>query len=418
MVKVILVNSKEEDVRIAVLEDGVAAEIYLDHKQSQRLVGNIYKGRVENVLPGMQAAFVDVGLEKNAFLYIEDALPARHIEGKSGSRDYSGIYIRDVLKRDQEILVQVAKEHTGAKGPRVTTHITLPGRYAVLMPMTDYVGVSRRITGEKERERLKELATRVKPEDMGVIVRTVAEGVEGDEFRRDIDIIGELWQNTLRRSAQFPAPYLAHRDLDLVRRTIRDIFAGDVDRMLVDSRHEYEKILELLDVVGPHLKQRVYLEEGKDLFAYYGVEHEIERALRRKARLKSGGYLIIDQTEALTVIDVNTGKYVGTTNLEDTALKTNLEAAKEVVRHLRLRNISGIIIIDFIDMQNEENRLAVLNLLEEETKKDRTKTSIFGLTRLGLVEMTRKKTWPSLSEVLQKPCSYCGGRGKEPRTGA
>ena len=412
MFKEILVNNRAEDVRAAVIEDGMTAEIYMERKQSQHLVGNIFKGRVENVLPGMQAAFVDVGLEKNAFLYIEDALPARHSEGNNGSRDYSGIGIGDILKRGQELLVQVAKEHTGAKGPRVTTHITLPGRYAVLTPMIDYVGVSRRINGEKERERLKELARLVKPENMGVIVRTVAEGVEEDEFRQDINIINELWQKTLRRSSQFPAPYLAHRDLDLALRVIRDFFTEDVDRLMIDSRHDYESVLDLLDVVGPHLKQKVFLEEDKDLFAYYGVEHEIDRALKRKVWLKNGGYLIIDQTEALTVIDVNTGKFVGTTNLEDTVLKTNLEAAKEVVRHLRLRNIGGIIIIDFIDMCAEDNRSAVLKLLEEEIKKDRTKTNVLGLTRLGLVEMTRKKTWPSLSEVLQKPCSQCGGQGR------
>ena len=412
MYKEILVNNRAEDIRVAVLEDGVTAEIYLEPRQSRRLVGNIYKGRVENVLPGMQAAFVNIGLEKNAFLYIEDALPARYADENGGRRDYSGIYIGDVLKRDQELLVQVAKEHAGVKGPRVTTHITLPGRYAVLMPRTDYVGVSRRISAEKERERLRALAKLVKPQEMGVIVRTVAEGVAQDEFSQDIDIISELWQKTLRRSAKSPAPFLAHRDLDLVQRVMRDTFTEDVDRLLVDSPCDYEKVLDLLDIIGPHLKDKVYLEDQKDLFAYYGVDHELERALRKKVWLKSGGYLVIDQAEALTVIDVNTGKYVGTTNLEDTVRKTNLEAAKEIVRHLRLRNLGGIIIVDFIDMQNEDSRTAVLQLLEEEIKKDRTKTNIFGLTRLGLVEMTRKKTRPSLSEILQKPCSHCGGRGR------
>jgi len=412
MLKEIIVNVGEEENRVAVLEDKVPVEIYIERSVNQRLVGNIFKGRVENVLPGMQAAFVNIGLEKNAFLYIEDALPARSVEGYGQGGSALGTNISDILKQGQEVLVQIVKEPIGTKGPRVTTHITLPGRFLVLMPTVDYIGISRRIDSEKERERLKDLASRVKPEGMGVIVRTVAEGVEEEEFRQDINLLTKLWRKTLSRAAHGPVPNLVHRDLVLVQRILRDVFTEDVDRLTLDSRYEYEKVLDLLDITGPHLKLKVFLEEREDIFAEYGIEQEIEKALKRKVWLKCGGYLVIDQAEALTAVDVNTGKYVGTTNLEDTVLKTNLEAAREIARQLRLRNIGGIIIVDFIDMTKEEHRQEVLRVLEEEIKKDKTKTNILGITQLGLVEMTRKKVRPSLSEVLQKPCPYCEGRGK------
>lgn len=412
MFKEIVVNVGEEENRVAVLEDKTLVEIYIERSLNQRLVGNIFKGRVENVLPGMQAAFVDIGLEKNAFLYIEDALPARSVEGH-GHRDSAlGMNISDILKQGQEVMVQIVKEPIGTKGPRVTTHITLPGRFLVLMPKVDFIGVSRRIDEEKERERLRDLAARVKPEGMGVIVRTVAEGLEEDEFRQDVNVLTELWRKVLTRSQQGPAPNLVHHDLMLVQRILRDVFSEDVDRLTLDSRYEYEKVLDLLDITGPQLNGKVFLEEEENIFAEYGIEQEIEKALKRKVWLKNGGYLVIDQAEALTVVDVNTGKYVGTTNLEDTVHKTNLEAAKEIARQLRLRNIGGIIIIDFIDMAKEEHRQEVLSALDEEIKKDKTKINILGLTQLGLVEMTRKKVRPSLSEVMQKLCPYCDGRGK------
>jgi ribonuclease G len=413
MFREIVVNVNEEETRVAVLEDRVPVEIYIERAINQRLVGNIFKGRVENVLPGMQAAFVNIGLEKNAFLYVEDALPSRTPEtnGLSGSA-LSSANICDILKQGQETLVQIVKEPIGTKGPRVTIHITLPGRYLVLMPTVDYIGISRRIESEKERERLKELAARVKPEGMGLIVRTVAEGVEEEELRQDINVLTKLWRKILSRAAHGPVPNLVHRDLELVQRILRDIFTEDVDRLTLDSRYEYEKVLDLLDITGPRLKLKVFLDERENIFEEYGIEQEIERALKRKVWLKSGGYLVIDQSEALTAIDVNTGKYVGTTNLEDTVVKTNLEAAREISRQLRLRNIGGIVIVDFIDMTEESHRQEVLQVLEAEIKRDKTKTNILGITQLGLVEMTRKKVRPSLSEVLQKPCPYCEGRGK------
>jgi ribonuclease G len=412
MLKEIVVNVGEEETRVAVLEDKVLVEIYIERSINQRLVGNIFKGRVENVLPGMQAAFVNIGLEKNAFLYVEDALPSNSPEG-SGQAGYTlGANICDILRQGQEIMVQIVKEPIGTKGPRVTTHITLPGRFLVLMPTVDYIGISRRIESERERERLKDLANRVKPEGMGAIVRTVAEGIEEEELRQDIALLTKLWRKILSRSAHGTVPNVVHRDLELVQRILRDVFTEDVDRLILDSRYEYEKVLEFIDISDPRLKLKVFLDERENIFTEYGIEQEIEKALKQKVWLKCGGYLIIDQCEALTVIDVNTGKYVGTTNLEDTVLKTNLEAASEIARQLRLRKIGGIVIVDFIDMSEEVHRNEVLQALEEEIKKDKTKTNILGITQLGLVEMTRKKVRPSLSEVLQKPCPYCEGRGK------
>lgn len=412
MLKEIMVNVGEEETRVAVLEDKVPVEIFIERSVNQRLVGNIFKGRVENVLPGMQAAFVNIGLEKNAFLYVEDALPAASMEGADYSVSVLGSNIGDILKEGQEVLVQIVKEPIGTKGPRVTTHITLPGRYLVLMPTMDYIGISRRIESEKERERLRELASRVKPEGMGVIVRTVAEGMEDEEFRQDVNLLTKLWRKVLNRAAHGPVPNLVHRDLELIQRILRDVFTEDVDRLILDSRYEYEKVLDLLDIISPRLKFKVILDERENIFEDYGIELEIEKALKRKVWLKSGGYLVIDQAEALTAVDVNTGKYVGTTNLEDTVLSTNLEAAHEIARQLRLRNIGGIIIVDFIDMNKEVHRQEVLSVLEEEIKRDKTKTNILGITQLGLVELTRKKVRPSLAEVVQKPCPYCDGKGK------
>ena len=413
MLKEIIINVGEEETRVAVLENNQLMEMFIERSLNQRLVGNIFKGRVENVLPGMQAAFVDIGLEKNAFLYVEDAMPTRNPEGVHGQHGLAmGTSICNILKQGQDIIVQIIKEPIGTKGARVTTHITLPGRYLVLMPTVDYIGISRRIDDEKERDRLRDLASRVKPVDMGLIVRTVAQSVEEEEFSQDVQLLNKLWRKILNRSSYGPVPNLLHRDLELIHRILRDIFTEDVDRLIVDSRYEYEKILDLLDIISPRLKYKVFLEEKEYIFDEHGIETELERALRRKVWLRCGGYLVIDQAEALTAIDVNTGKFVGSTNLEDTVLRTNLEAAVEIARQLRLRNLGGIIIVDFIDMVKEEHRQKVLEVLEEAIKKDKTKANILGITQLGLVEMTRKKVRPSLAEVLQKPCPYCEGRGK------
>ncbi|GAB4262872.1 Rne/Rng family ribonuclease [Thermincola ferriacetica] len=411
MLKEILVNVREEETRVAVLEDKVVVEIYIERSLNQRLVGNIYKGKVENVLPGMQAAFVDIGLEKNAFLFVEDAVPPRTTTDEEAKSHYP-VNITDVLKEGQEILVQIAKEPIGTKGARVTTHITLPGRYLVLMPTVDYIGISRRIENEKERERLKALAEKVKPANMGLIVRTIAEGMDEEELVQDVTVLTKLWKKIQNRSCHGPVPNLIHKDLELVQRILRDIFTEDIDNLIIDSRYEYEKVLELMELTTPQLKSRVSLYEQDNLFEKFGVDEEIEKILKPRVWLKCGGYIVIDQTEALTAIDVNTGKYVGSTNLADTVLKTNLDAAVEIARQLRLRNIGGIIIVDFIDMPDQEHQRLVLQKLEEEVRKDKTKTNVLGLTQLGLVEMTRKKVRQGLENVLLKPCPYCDGRGK------
>jgi len=407
----ILVNVREEETRVGLMEDKVVVEIYIERSLNQRLVGNIYKGKVENVLPGMQAAFVDIGLEKNAFLFVEDVLPPRSTFDEDSTAGVT-TNIMDVLKEGQEVLVQIAKEPIGSKGARVTTHITLPGRYLVLMPTVDYIGVSRRIEDESERDRLKEVAERVKPANMGLIIRTIAEGLSEEEFQQDASLLTRLWKKIQNRAFHGPVPNLVHKDLELVQRILRDLFTEDIDNLIIDSRYEYEKVLELMELTSPDLKSRVALYEQDNLFEKYGVDEEIEKILKPRVWLKCGGYLVIDQTEALTAIDVNTGKYVGSTNLADTVLKTNLEASIEIARQLRLRNIGGIIIIDFIDMPNHTHQNQILHQLEEETKKDKTKTNILGLTQLGLVEVTRKKVRQGLENVLLKACPYCEGRGK------
>jgi len=405
MNKEIIIQSNEDETQVAVLEDDQLVEIYIERSMSDRLVGSIYKGKVENVLPGMQAAFVDIGLEKNAFLYIEDAIP-NGCDIDNGTK----VNIRDILKEGQEVVVQVSKEPIGNKGPRVTRHLTLPGRFMVLMPGVDYIGISRRIVDESERERLKNVTEEIKPPKIGVIVRTVAEGVTKEELEEDLELLLKNWQRIEHKGRISGAPMLIHKDLELIKRILRDVVTDDVRRILVNSHFTYEKIMELIG--QKRLKYEVTLSEDTNLFSKYHIRQELLRALKRKVWLKSGGYIIIDQTEALTSIDVNTGKYVGSVDLEDTVSKTNLEAAVEIARQLRLRNIGGIIIIDFIDMENEVHQKQVLAKLEEELHKDKTRAHILGITSLGLVEMTRKKMRHSLSTALEKPCPCCEGKGR------
>ena len=415
MRKEIVVNVDHDETRVAVLEEGVLVELYIERTSNQRVVGAIYKGKVDNVLPGMEAAFVDVGLDRNAFLYVADAIPAH--EGDEDEAEVEapkGASIKDLLKVGQELVLQVTKEPIGTKGARVSSHITLPGRYLVLMPTVDYIGISRRIGDEGERSRLRALAEKIKPAGMGLIVRTVAEGHEEQDLAADVKFLVRVWNKILSRARTTGAPAILHRDLGLVFRVVRDVLGPDTERLVVDSRHEHERILDLLDDISPDLKDRVTLFDAHDrsVFEIYGIETEIEKALRKRVWLRSGGYLVIDQAEALTVIDVNTGKYVGSTNLADTVLRTNLEAAREIARQLRLRDIGGIIIVDFIDMEVADHRQKVLAALNEALKGDRTKTNVLGITQLGLVEMTRKKVTYGLDDVLQKLCPYCEGKGK------
>lgn len=407
----IIVNAGISENRLALVEDGELVELYIERQNNKRILGNIYKGRVVNVLPGMQAAFVDIGLEKNAFLYVKDALGQDFFN--KGEEQLKDISIKDVVKQGQEIMVQVIKEPIAGKGARVTTNITLPGRYLVLMPNTTYVGVSRKISSSEERERLKEEIEDLKPANMGIIVRTVAEGKNKEDFKDDIKFLLKIWQKIEKEKKLGFAPRLIHKDFDLINKTIRDTFSKDIDKFIINDLEEYKNAVELVELISPSLKDRiVYFEESMDIFDYYQLNSQINKSLDRKIWLKSGGYIVIDNTEALTVIDVNTGKYVGSTDLEDTVCNTNIEAAVEIAKQLRLRDIGGIIIIDFIDMTREEDEQKVLEVLEKALSKDRTKTKILGMTELGLVEMTRKKVRQRLESILQKKCSCCDGTGR------
>lgn len=407
----IIVDANISENRLALVEDRELVELYIERRSNRRIVGNIYKGRVVNVLPGMQAAFVDVGLEKNCFLYVKDALE-QDMFNKDESY-YKDICITDVVKRGQEIMVQVIKEPIGSKGARVTTNITLPGRYLVLMPNTTYVGVSRRITSSDERERLREEIEELRPSNMGVIVRTFAEGKSKEDFKEDIKFLLRLWQKIEQERKLGFAPKLIYRDFDLISKTIRDSFSKGIDEFLINDEAEYKNALELVEMLSPSLKSRVhYFNEPIGIFDNYKISPQISRLLNRKIWLKSGGYIVIDTTEALTVIDVNTGKYVGSTDLEDTVLNTNIEAATEIAKQLRLRDIGGIIIIDFIDMAHTEDNQKIILTLEEALSKDKTKSKVLGMTQLGLVEMTRKKVRLELGTLLQKKCQCCDGSGR------
>lgn len=415
--KEIIVDINPYQTRVVLLEDGSPSEIYIERRGHERLVGNIYKGKVQNVLPGMQAAFVDIGLERNAFLYAGDIQIDRSdftFHGEQNDIKPAALNIKDIVKPGQEVMVQIVKEPVGTKGARVTTNITLPGRTLVLMPSVNYVGVSRRIEDEEERTRLKNTLEDITEEyKMGVIVRTAAEGKGEAEFRADMHFLARLWERIQQKSKLVSAPHLIHAEEPLVFRTIRDLFTPDIKRLVINDREFYEKVQVVAGILSPALREKVELYEGvPDMFDLLGLETAIEKALSRKVWMKNGGYIIIDQTEALTTIDVNTGKYVGTDNLQETITVTNCEAAKEIARQLRLRDISGIIIVDFIDMDEIADKERVLATLRAELQKDRTKSNVLGITQLGLVEMTRKKTRQCISHTLQSPCPYCGGDGK------
>ena len=410
MNKEILVDANGFSTRVAVVEDGAPVELYVEQEGAQRLVGNIYNGKVQNVLPGMQAAFIDIGLERNAFLYAGDiVMPDDADEEIEREKIRSMRSIRDMLKPGQTIMVQVAKDPVGTKGARVTTHITLAGRSLVLMPTMDYVGVSRRIDKEEERTRLRRILTDIKPDNMGVIVRTASAGKSREAFVEDLESLKLLYEDIQKRARKQKAPSLLHAEQSLLFRTVRDLLMRDVDRVFVNDAGALERLREIADVMAPKLKPRILLKQSEALFDRYDTEGKIDKALARKVWIKNGSYIIIDRTEALTCIDVNTGKFVGKDNLEKTITATNCEAAREIARQLRLRDIGGIIIIDFIDMERESNRSMVLNTLKTALKDDHTRSHVFGFTHLGLVEMTRKKTGRSLGDTLQTLCPYCAG---------
>ncbi len=414
--KEIVIDVKSENTTVALLEDKELAELYVEKHNNQSIVGNIYKGKVENVLPGMQAAFVNIGIEKNVFLYVKDAIPNTYFgedEDSEYADKYNNVSISDFLKVGQEITVQVVKEPISTKGARVTTHITLPGRFIVLMPTVEYTGISRRIENEEERERLKELAAQLKPENMGIIIRTAAEGCTEEELKEDIHFLSKLWENIQQQQQNGPVPRIIHKDINIVYRTVRDMFTNDIDRFVINQKDEYDKLMQVVGLLSKDLAKRVeYFDKDYEIFEFFDVKSKISKLLTRKVWLKSGGYLIIDQTEALTVVDVNTGKFVGSIDLKDTVLKTNVEAAREIAKQLRLRDIGGIIIIDFIDMHEKQHEEVVLEALKNSLKKDRTKSNVLGITHLGLVEMTRKKVRKRIDSAFLSPCPHCNGEGK------
>jgi ribonuclease G len=518
MSKEIVVNVGERETRIAVIEDGKLVELHIE--RAERVVGSLYKCRVANVLQGMDAAFVDVGLERNAFLYVGDVLPVSdeasttesgngaaqqgrygrnqnrpartdnpapipsktdletgtesdsdaddtdHLQSRaevlalesddpdsdnenededdldedaiessgaaSGGKEPGApssarprrVFrrstlrqqrIRDVLKVGDELLVQVIKGPRSTKGARVSTRISLPGRYLVLMPEADNLGVSRKIEDAKERDRLKKIGDKIRVPGFGLIIRTEAEDKTEQELKSDMDFLVQNWRQVQEKAKQVKAPALVLQDLTLLYKTIRDVFGSDVSKLVVDDPAEYEKANELLERISPKLKGRVHLYDGtQSIFDHFGLENEIERLLKRKVFLKSGGSLVIDETEALTVIDVNTSKNVGGSSLAETIIKTNIDAAGEIARQLRLRDIGGIIVIDFIDMNNPRDKQSVVKALEAALKKDRSRTKISNITPLGLVEMTRKRTGETLSGFMTDECPYCKGRGHLP----
>lgn len=421
-----LVESNLHETRIAVLEDERLTELFVERVRERGLVGNVYKGRVTRVLPGMQAAFVNIGLERDAFLYVSDVGPVETPEvdddlNLDGELE-SGLPERDpppppsiqeLLRQGEELVVQVTKDPLPNKGARITAHVTLPGRYLVLLPGVHHLGVSRRIDDEEERQRLLGLLESLESSVGGLIVRTVGEGVDREAFATDLTYLEGLWQRIQQRAAKVGAPTLLHRELDLALRTVRDLFSEDFELLWVDGEEIYARIVDFLDQVQPTLVGRVKLY-GRDepLFQSYRIDQEMEAALRSKVWLKSGGYLVIHPTEALVAIDVNTGRFTGTQDLEDTVVKTNLEAIREVVRQIRLRDLGGIIVLDLIDMEDEENRQLVFSALEQELAKDRTKNRVLSISEFGLVELTRKRTRPSLERMLTQPCPYCQGRGR------
>jgi ribonuclease G len=421
MAREIVINATKHESRIAVLDEGQIVELWVERTRRRTVVGNIYKGRVTKVLPGMQSAFVDLGLERDAFLYVSDVL--EELEAfDSESEDLTldevparpEASISDLLREGQEIVVQVSKDTIAGKGARITSHITLPGRFLVYMPTVNHVGVSRRIENEVERLRLKQILEGIRPQGSGgFIVRTAGEQHNEEDFRADMKYLMDLWDQIRRRAEKASAPSLIHHDLDLVLRTIRDVLSPEFKSVWVDSVEQYQRIVEFLDQIQPTLVSRVRLyRRDEPIFDEFGIEPEIAKALNSKVWLKSGGYIVINQTEALVAIDVNTGKYVGKKNLEETVFRTNLEAAKEIVRQIRLRDLGGIIVLDFIDMEEPANRAALFEAFENEIKKDRSKTKILQISEFGLIEMTRKRVRQSLERSLTQPCPYCSGSGR------
>ncbi len=418
----ILVNVTPRETRVAVVENGMLQELHLERGWSRGVVGNIYKGRVQRVMPGMQAAFVDIGLERAAFLHANDIGRPANVPAVGGEGEDAVASpprpIGELVREGREVVVQVVKDPIGSKGARLTTQLSIPSRYLVLLPYTQVIGVSARIEDEDERARLKGIVaasadgSEQATPGHGYIVRTNAEGQPAEALAEDIAYLQRAWQQVERDARDAKVGSRVYEDLSLPLRAVRDLMRRDVEKVKVDSRETCEKLRAFAAQYMPGLAEKIEHYSGsRAIFDLYGVEDEIQRALEKEVPLKSGGYLVIDQTEAMTTVDVNTGSFVGQRNLEETVYRTNLEAAQSVARQLRLRNLGGIIIIDFIDMVDPEHRRQVLRTLEKSLARDHAKTTVYDFSPLGLVEMTRKRTVDSLQRQLSEPCHECGGRG-------
>ena len=425
----LLVNVAPFETRVARVENGQAEEIYIERERG--LKGNIYKGRVQRVLPGIQAAFIDIGMEKAGFLYAGDIATAKQPDASFTDdleqSDESDIIsdettapaprrnappIGNLLKDNQELMVQVSREPIASKGPRMTSQIGLPGRYLVYLPHLDHIGIAKRLEDPEERERLLNICTSMELKQGGIIIRTVAEGKQEPELRQDLDYLLRLWADIEKRSKNSARGSLIHSELNLYLRVMRDYVDSDIEKIHIDSRGAYDAMKKFARRFMPEVAKKLYYYPGdRPIFDVYGVESTIELALQRHVPLKSGGHIVIDQTEALIAIDVNSGSFVGSKNMEETGFKTNLEAVHEVVHQLRLRNLGGIIVIDFIDMQEEDNKKQLMEVLANALKRDKSKNHIVQLSELGLVEMTRKRTRESLGRTLLTECKSCHGIG-------
>jgi len=428
MSKKIIINVTTHETRVALIEEETIAELFIERGSDSEIAGNIYKGRVQRVLPGMQAAFVDIGMEQAAFIYVDDVVRDSVSEYEKLFRNgidnqeetsqekkeihHIPFHIEELITEDQEILVQVAKSPMGTKGPRVTSNISIPGRFLVLMANSEHVGISKRIENEEERLRLKEIIESMRKNGFGYIVRTAGEGIDTEKFSYEMEFLVNLWKHIQKKFKSAKTPSMLHQELNVSLRAVRDLLIHEADKLIIDSKTGYQAILKFLDHYMPWLKDRIELYEGREpIFDAYNLEGDISRAIKRKVWLKSGGYILIEHTEALVAIDVNTGRYVGKHNLEETILKTNLEAVKEIAYQIRLRDIGGIIIIDFIDMAKKSNQEKIFNALKEALKKDKSKTNVLPMSEMGLIQMTRKRIREPLTRMLCEPCSHCEGEG-------
>ena len=420
MSKKILINVEDEEIRVAVVDRDKLAEYHTERKDRRGLVGNICKGVVTDVLPGLQSVFIEIGLEKRGFLHINDVSP--YTPGDLASFYESRLFpllrtknVQNLFQKGQEVIVQVAKEGIGLKGPKLTTGITLPGRYLVFMPKTPRIGISHRISVEKERRRLRNIVSEIKPKEHGFILRTASQGKSKEDLKKDSEQLIEKWNDILEKAKNARAPVLLCRDIEMIPRVVRDIFTEDIDKIITDDKDSYNEIKIYLEANLPNLADRLELyKESFPIFDAFEVEEELKKLYKKRVWLKSGGYIVIDQTEALTSIDVNTGKFVGDKDYQKTILKTNIEASGEIARQVRLRDIGGIIIVDFIDMDNENDSKKVLDTFSEALKTDRSRPHIHELSQLGLVEMTRKRIRESIMARELEPCPFCKGEGKIP----